>query len=57
MTEASLLERKTGSGMVKWRLHTYFEVDRSIPTRIDGTRRAGDQVVTIGKVQMQPPDS
>jgi hypothetical protein len=40
MTEASLLERKTGSGMVKWRLHTHFEVDRSIPTRIDGTRRA-----------------
>jgi hypothetical protein len=25
MTEASLLERKTGSGMVKWRLHTHFE--------------------------------
>jgi hypothetical protein len=57
MMEASLLERKTGSGMVKWRLHTHFEVDRSIPTRIDGTRRAGDQVVTIGKLQMQPPDS
>jgi hypothetical protein len=31
MTEASLLERKTGRGMVKWRLHTHFEVDRSIP--------------------------
>jgi hypothetical protein len=40
-TAASLLKRKTGSGMVKWRLHTHFEVDRSVPIRIDGTRRAG----------------
>ena len=37
----SLLKRKTGSGMVKWRLHTHFEVDRSVPIRIDVTRRAG----------------
>ena len=43
MMEASLLKRKTGSGMVKWRLHTHFEVDRSIPTRIDVTRRAGGE--------------
>ena len=54
--EASLLKRKTGSGMVTWRLHTHFEVDRSIPSRIDVTRRAGDRIV-IGKMQMQPPDS
>ena len=27
--------------MVKWRLHTHFEVDRSVPIRIDVTRRAG----------------
>ena len=27
--------------MAKWRLHTQFEVDRSIPIRIDVTRRAG----------------
>ena len=40
-TAASLLKRKTGSGMVKWRLHTHFEVDRSVPIRIDVTRRAG----------------
>ena len=40
-TAASLLKRKTGSGMVKWRLHTHFEVDRSVPIRIDATRRAG----------------
>ena len=38
---ASLLKRKTGSGMVKWRLHEHFEVDRSVPIRIDVTRRAG----------------
>ena len=40
-TAASLLKRKTGSGLVKWRLHTHFEVDRSVPIRIDVTRRAG----------------
>ena len=40
---ASLLKRKTGSGMVKWRLHTHFEVDRSVPIRIDVTRRAGGE--------------
>jgi len=27
--------------MVKRRLHTHFEVDRSVPIRIDVTRRAG----------------
>jgi len=36
-TAASLLKRKTGSGMAKWRLDTHFEVDRSIPIRIDVT--------------------
>ena len=43
MMEASLLKLKTGSGMVKWRLHTHFEVDRSVPIRIDVTRRAGGE--------------
>ena len=28
MMEASLRKGKTGTGMVKWRLHTHFEVDR-----------------------------
>src|SRR6266446_1029109 len=41
MAEASLLKAKTGSGLVKWRLHTHFEVDRYVPTRIDVTREAG----------------
>ena len=43
MMEASLLKHQTGSGMVKWRLHTHFEVDRSVPIRIDVTRRAGGE--------------
>jgi hypothetical protein len=41
MAEASFLKAKTGSGLVKWRLHTHFEVDRHVPIRIDVTRAAG----------------
>jgi hypothetical protein len=41
IAEASLLKSQTGSGLVKWRLHTHFEVDRHIPTRIDITRDGG----------------
>jgi Transposase DDE domain len=41
MAEASLLKSKQGSGLVKWRLHTHFEVDRYVPTRIDVTRDDG----------------
>jgi hypothetical protein len=37
LMQASFLKRSTGSGMVKWRLHTHFEVDRYVPTRIDVT--------------------
>jgi hypothetical protein len=39
MAEASLLKAKSGSGLVTWRLHTHFEVDRHVPARIDVTRR------------------
>ncbi len=35
--EASFLKESTGSGMVKWRLHTHFEILRGIPVRIDVT--------------------
>jgi hypothetical protein len=38
---ASVMKRQTGSGTVKWRLHTHFEVDRHQPTRIDVTRDGG----------------
>ena len=38
---ASFLKATTGSGSVKWRLHTQFEVDRYVPTRIDVTPEGG----------------
>ena len=41
MMEAALLKQETGKGMVKWRLHTQFEVERGLPTRIDVTRNGG----------------
>ena len=41
MAEASLLKSQTGSGLVKWRLHTHFEVDRYVPVRVDVTREGG----------------
>lgn len=40
---ASYLKTQTGSGLVKWRLHTHFEVDRSVPTRIDVTPNGGGE--------------
>jgi hypothetical protein len=39
--EASWRKSQTGSGLVKWRLHTHFEVDRYVPTRIDVTPNGG----------------
>jgi hypothetical protein len=41
LMEASWLKLETGSGMVKYRLHTHFEVDRYVPTRIDVTLNGG----------------
>ena len=41
MAEASLLNRQKGSGLVKWRLHTQFEVQHYVPTQIDLTRNGG----------------
>jgi hypothetical protein len=40
LTEAALIPSKS-SGLVKWRLHTHFEVDRHVPRRIDVTADAG----------------
>lgn len=40
---ASWLKTQDGSGLVKWRLHTHFEVDRSVPTRIDVTPNGGGE--------------
>jgi len=41
LMHASWLKAETGSGNVKWRLHTHFEVDRYVPTRIDITPDGG----------------
>lgn len=41
LMEASWRKSQTGTGLVKWRLHTHFEVDRYIPTRIDVTPDGG----------------
>jgi hypothetical protein len=41
LMEASCRKRSTGSGLVKWRLHTHFEVDRYVPTRIEVTPDGG----------------
>lgn len=43
MMEASCLKAKKGSGLIKWRLHTHFEVDRYVPTRIDVTPDGGGE--------------
>lgn len=39
--EASWRKANDGSGMVKWRLHTHFEILRGVPTRIDVTPNGG----------------
>jgi hypothetical protein len=41
LMQASCLKRATGSGLVQWRLHTHFEVDRHVPLRIDVTPNGG----------------
>jgi hypothetical protein len=43
LMQAAVLKRATGSGLVKWRLHTHFEVDRYVPTRIDVTPNGGGE--------------
>ncbi|HJT31845.1 MAG TPA: IS4 family transposase [Pirellulales bacterium] len=41
MAKAMLLKGQTGSGLVKWRLHTQFEVDRHIPLSMEVTEGSG----------------
>jgi hypothetical protein len=43
IVQASWLKETTGFGLVKWRLHTHFEVDRYIPSRIDVTPDGGGE--------------
>jgi hypothetical protein len=37
LIQASLLKQTTSSGLVKWRLHTHFEVNWGVPTRMEIT--------------------
>ncbi len=41
--EASWRKADCGSGLVKWRLHTHFELLRGVPTRIDVTPNGGGE--------------
>jgi len=43
MMQAALLKRQTGKGLVKWRLHTQFEVERFLPAQIDVTPNDGGE--------------
>lgn len=43
LMQASCLKAETGNGLIKWRLHTHFEVDRYVPTRIDVTPDGGGE--------------
>ncbi len=39
--EASVMKQKSGAGMIKWKLHTQFDIEKHIPSRIDVTRNGG----------------
>ena len=53
MMEASWRKADDGNGMVKWRLHTHFEILRGIATRVDVTPNGGgehDERAMLSKV-------
>ena len=41
MAAASLLQEQTGSGLIKWRLHTHFDIERAVPERMEVTPDGG----------------
>ena len=43
LVEAMQLNHTKGSGLVKWRLHAQFDVEKYVPTRIDVTRNGGGE--------------
>jgi len=43
MMEASVRKAETGSGMVKWRLHTHFEIAKGWPVRMDLAPNGGGE--------------
>lgn len=40
---ASILKQTCGSGLVRWRLHTHFEVNTLVPSRVDLTPNGGGE--------------
>ena len=40
---ASILKQTCGSGLVRWRLHTHFEVNNLVPSRVDVTPNGGGE--------------
>jgi hypothetical protein len=44
LVEATQLNHTAGSGLVKWRLHAQFDVEKHVPTRIDVTRNGGGEL-------------
>ncbi len=40
---ASILKQTTGTALVRWRLHTHFEVNHLLPSRIDVTLDGGGE--------------
>jgi len=43
LVEAMQRKHEKGSGLVKWRLHAQFDVEKYVPTRIDVTRNGGGE--------------
>ena len=43
MMEASWRKANDGNGMIKWRLHTHFEILPGVPTRVDVTPNGGGE--------------
>ena len=43
LIEAMGLKEERGNALVKWRLHTHFDVERYVPERIDVTRNGGGE--------------
>jgi hypothetical protein len=43
LAEAMLLKQSKDDGLVKWRLHTQFSVEKYVPERIDVTRDGGGE--------------
>jgi hypothetical protein len=43
LTKAMLLKERTGSGLVKWRLHTHFELIEGVPVLCEVTSNGGGE--------------